>query len=177
MNKILQFLSLLFVLAVPLTVFAESSDKGYIEAVVALPKYTETSGFSATPTVGLVRVGTNLSDNIAIEGLAGTTVINATDSTGHYIAKIDSMFGAYVKAKTSIGNDIQIFGRIGGVYLSGNAYISGAYQVASGTGFSYGGGAQYDFSAKTYVTIDYMSYYSALGVTVSGPSIGIGMKF
>jgi opacity protein-like surface antigen len=54
---------------------------------------------------------------------------------------------------------------------------SNAVLVANGSGFSYGAGLQYNLSSTIYLTADYMSYYSATGVTVAGPAGGVGMKF
>jgi hypothetical protein len=173
--KSLSLIALASILAIPFSASAESADKGYIEAVAAAPKYTESGGGWATPVVGLVRIGANLSDIIAIEAFAGTTVVSA--KVGNAVFRFDSVFGAYVKAKTYIGSDLEIFGRVGGASASASVTGSGFVAVANGSGFSYGGGIQYNLTNTTYLTADYMSYYSATGVTVAGPAAGIGMKF
>jgi hypothetical protein len=150
--------------------FADNSDFSYIETAIALPQYTE-PGYYFTPVVGVVRIGANLNKNIALETMIGTTISNAT--SGRFTLRYDSVYGAYLKAKSASG----IFGKIG--FASANASVSGygAYAVASGSSASYGIGIQLDLPDATYFVIDYMSYYSAQGITVSGPSAGIGVTF
>jgi hypothetical protein len=190
MNKNLTLISLLFALSTPLAASAEGAEKIYIEYAASATKYTASNGWWMQPVVGLVRLGTPINESISIEGLIGTTVINAKDTRGNYVGKIDSMLGAYVKAQKLMADNFQIFGRIGGTYFSGNVYIptsstdalgntttSGYYAVASDSSLSYGVGVQYDLSANNYLTLDYMSYYSSKGATIAGPTAGFGMKF
>jgi opacity protein-like surface antigen len=51
------------------------------------------------------------------------------------------------------------------------------YGWSSGSDFSYGGGAQFNFTKNVYGQVDYMSYYNKNNVTAVAPSISVGYKF
>jgi len=164
----------LFALTMSLAASAQTDGKTYLELAYGAIKYQE-PGAWATPGVGMIRLGSNIDKNISLEGLIGTTITDAY--SGNVAFRFDSVFGGYIKARTDIGPNAQVFGRLGFTQGTATASVPSYAVSGSDSGLSYGVGAQFDFASKTYVIIDYMSYYSNSGVSASGISGGIGIKF
>lgn len=80
-------------------------DKAYVELGVATV-ITRDSGFSARNSIALVRAGYNFNKNFSGEVIAG----GGDDASGYYGStnvtfKINSVYGAYLKAKTEVTLD------------------------------------------------------------------------
>ena len=160
------------------TAFSGETSPYYIEAGFGAIQYKE-SGVTATPGVGTLRFGMNIDDHLSAEGVVGTTVINATGyiSGTPLTVKYDSIYGIYLKAKTEVAPNLELFGRLGYVHATITASIPSFSASSSGSDLSYGIGAQFNFTPTVYGQLDYMSYYNKNGATANGPTIGIGMKF
>jgi hypothetical protein len=172
-------------LILPLTILslcgaaqAEEPSKYYVEAAYGAIRYDEASAY-ATPGVGTLRFGVNFDKNISAEFLVGTTITDARFFVGAtpVTVKYDSIYGAYLKAKTEVAPNLDLFARLGFMHASISASVPGASASAGGSDISYGVGAQFNFNQSMYGLVDYMSYYSKNGATAKGPSIGLGVKF
>jgi hypothetical protein len=161
---------------------SQGEEKAYAEfGVIALR--TEESGFSANNAVGLLRVGYNFDKNFSGEVVAGGGM---NDASGYYGStfvtfKVNSVYGAYLKAKTEVTPDLEIFARLGVLHVdvtatAANAYVS-AWANSYDNSVSFGAGAQYNFSKTVYGQADYMSYYNKSGTSSNGPSVSLGYQF
>lgn len=157
---------------------AEDSSKYYVEAGYGAMQLKE-YGLTATPGVGTLRFGVNLNTNLAVEGLVGTTIVSAKGYVGAtpLTVKYDSIYGVFLKAKTEIAPNLDVFARLGYIHATISAAIPGYSASAGGSDISYGIGAQYSFTPTVYGLVDYMTYYNKNGATVNGPSVGLGLKF
>jgi len=168
----------LSILSLGSAAFAEESSKYYAEANLGSIKYSE-AGYYASPVVGSLKFGMNIDKNLAVEGLLGTTISNANFNIGvtPVSVKYESIYGVFLKAKTEIAPNLDVFARLG--YIHATISASTAFGSASkgGSDFSYGIGAQYNFTPTIYGQLDYMSYYNKNGATANGPSAGLGLKF
>ena len=144
---------------------------------------TEDSGLAFIHPVAIVSVGYNFNKNFAGEVVAGTSM---SDDSRYYgatrvTASIDSIFGAYLKAKTEVAPDLEIFARLGILHANisasaSNGFYSGSAS-ASDNSFSFGAGVQYNFTKTIYGQVDYMSLYNKGGTSSQGPSASIGFNF
>jgi len=157
---------------------ADESSKYYVEAGYGAIQYKE-SGLTATPGVGTLRFGVNIDKHLSVEGLLGTTITDATGLIGTIplTIKIENVYGVYLKAKTEIAPNLQVFGRLGYMHATISASIPGYSLSQGGSDVSYGIGAQYSFTPTIYGQLDYMSYYNKNGATANGPSVSLGLKF
>lgn len=158
--------------------FAEESSKYYVEANLGSIKYSQ-PGFYANPAVGIFKLGVNIDKNFSVEGALGTTIVNADGNVGGipFTVKYDSIYGVFLKAKTEIASNLDLFARVGYTHATISVTSSLGSVSAGGSDFSYGIGAQYNFTPTVYGQLDYMSYYNKNGATANGPSIGLGLKF
>lgn len=166
------------ILAISSTAMAQADSKYYGEISYGGLKYSE-PGFWARPGVGTAKFGINLDKNFSVEGMIGTTINDATGTIYGYSAsaKYDNIYGAYLKAKTSIADQFEVFGRVGFTSAKASVTVAGRTYSDSSSDFSYGVGLQYNFDKNWYGQVDYMSYYNKNSATVKGPSVGVGYKF
>ncbi len=145
-------------------------------------KYSEPS-ISMTPTAARVIVSQDVSENLAIEGMAAAGLSNGnTTYSGVGISlKLDNAYGVYVKPKLKVNDSVEVFGRAGYTRISGNATLTGSRGSLvldmDGGDTSFGIGAKFAISKTTYAVIDYMSYYSKDRITVKGYTFGLGMAY
>ena len=161
---------------------SQGEEKAYTELGVAAIR-TEVGGFSAINSVGIIRLGYNFDKNFSGEVVAGGGINSDSFYYGStYVTfKVNSVYGAYLKAKAEVSPDLEIFARLG--ILHSDATVTASNWAASywGNGYdnsvSFGAGAQYNFAKTVYGQVDYMSYYNKSGITSAGPSASIGVKF
>lgn len=172
MKKIL----ILIALAASANVMAQSFDNVYAELGYAVTKLNINN--SSGPKMAVAKLGYNINDYVAIEGLLGTTL-----KSGHFPlegvsvgAKLN-MYGAYVKAKMPVGNKFDVFAKVGVVRTKTESDVLGEIYSSALNNFSYGVGVQYYFNKSLYGQLDYMSYYNAHGTSISGPALAVGFKF
>jgi hypothetical protein len=158
-------------------VYAEDN-KTYIELSGVYGKYQETNGWFTTG-MGALKLGVNLTDNFSIEGLVATSLADTNFYVGTTLvsARIDNIYGGYLKVKAPASSSVDFFGRIG--VAGGQVSASTTYGSSwlSDTGLSYGGGVDIKLEEKSYVSIDYTSYYNKSGISVRGFGIGYGFRF
>jgi len=154
--------------------------KPYLEGSYAWPKM-ETSGFSATAGVGIVRAGINFDRFVALEafGAFGTSDANGGVYGIPVSLKLNSAYGAYIKGQYPVAPHFELFVRAG--WLHASVEVTDKYYGLSGSSsdssFSYGGGVQVPFGNGWYAQGDYMSYYSKNSDSIRGLSVGLGYRF
>ena len=145
-------------------------------------KLKGTSGgttLEASPSALGATIGYEVHENVAVEamGIFGISDDTVKGTSIAAKAKINSSYGLFVKPKTMLGENFEIFGRLG--YMNSKATVSGAGFSSSTTGssFAYGLGANYYVSKTTYLTVNYMNLYNKDSVKIDGLTFGLGMKF
>ena len=154
------------------------NDQFYAELNYAHPT-GEGYGYSITPSVIAGRFGMKFTDRLAGELLLGTAARgDSTNVDGVSVnVKIKNVVGLYLKGTLPVADKFSVFGRVGYTRAKIQGSALGVTVSDSDSGFSYGVGAQYDFTNQVYGMLDYMSYYDRNGTTIRGPAIGVGMKF
>lgn len=168
--------------ALAFTAASAQAEGSYLELGYGAMKYSE-PGISLTPTAARVIYGQDMSENLAIEGMAAAGISNGnTTYSGVGITlKLDNAYGVYIKPKLKINDSVEVFGRAGYTHISGTATATGNRGSLtldmSGGDTSFGIGAKVAISKNIYAVVDYMSYYSKDKVTVKGYTFGLSMPF
>jgi opacity protein-like surface antigen len=154
----------------------------YAEVGYSALKYKEDDGqLSASFKPGALRgiVGYEVSPNLAVEGMLAFGVKNDTTNFMNVNVKgeLQNAYGVYVKPKIKVGDNLELFGRLGWTHAKIKASAQGFSISDNGSDVSYGAGLSYSFSRNTYVSADYMNYYDKEGVKIDGFTVGIGFKF
>lgn len=145
------------------------------------------SGISVNP--GMVRgtLGFNVNPYLAVEGMLGFGA-QKDSSNGNFggvpinvETDVRHMFGLYVKPKVMLGQNLELFGRLGytDTRLRSSAAIPGfnTTDTSSGSDWSYGLGANFNFMPQAYVGVDYMRYYNKNDVKLDGVTLSVGYRF
>ncbi len=152
------------------------SNQGYYGEVgyTALNIKNNANGFDITPKLARLIAGKEINKSLAVEGTYAFTasndsaVVNSTKYTGKA-----SFFGAYLKPKLEITQDIEAFARVGALHTKyedeGSSF--------SKTKLSYGIGVQAQFNKDVYGQLDYMNYGKKDGVTAKGFTVSMGTRF
>jgi len=155
---------------------AEPTDSSYVEASYAFPKISGGGGSINQGDI-VVRGGYNFNRNLGVElmGLAGVS----SEKIGGLTIKVDSAYGAYLKARFEAAPHLELYARAGWAHLnfSTNAFTGPGPNTGSDSSFSYAAGAQYLFNRNWYVQGEYLSLYDKDGITINGPAIGMGYRF
>ena len=124
-------------------------------------------------------VGYNVHPNVAVEGMLAFGVKEDDVSVGGVNAevKLKNALGLYVKPKVNVGEAFEVFGRLGYTRAKVEASVGALSGSGSESGFSYGLGANFAFSPRAYVGIDYMRYLKEDGVKTDGFTVGVGYRF
>jgi hypothetical protein len=147
--------------------------KNYVEVGYGWAAY-EVEGWRFVPKIMKFNVGKKVLDNLAVEGMAAFGVSDS--SIGGLTLKADNAFGAYVKPFVNLGENAELFGKIGFTRFTGT--LSGLASAAgSDSGFSYGGGAAFKFDDSVALVGDYMVYYDNQGVQIHGFTTGFRFGF
>lgn len=150
----------------------------YIEFGGIYARYQEPSGWFSSG-IAMARIGVNINEWIAIEGMAGTSLTDTNFYVGSTLvsARFDRVAAVHGKFSAPLNTSTSVFGRMG--IASGQVSANTAYGSAwaSGVDLSYGGGVQVDLNSTQYILVDYMSYYRKNGVTSNGLGATFGMRF
>ncbi|GGF63481.1 porin family protein [Alteromonas lipolytica] len=122
----------------------------------------------------LGRVGTQLTDYVALEARLGTGV--SDDSLYGVELELNYMYGLYAKAGFE-NNGFYPYVVLG--YTKGEleASYGGYHENASDSDLSYGAGIDYAFTDRVSGNIEYMSYLDKDGYELNGFSAGFTYKF
>lgn len=109
---------------------------------------------------GMVRltVGKELTPNIALEGQLGAGT-STNSLVGNLVGvKVDSMVGAFVKAKYDVTPQVEVFGKMG--YARGNftAHVGNMQVRAHDSDAAYAVGAKIALSKTSSIGVDYTQY-------------------
>ncbi len=171
--KLVPIVAALFV-----TTASAQNGAAYAEIGGVYARYSEPAAWF-TSGVANLKLGYNINENFAIEGMVGRSLVDTNFYAGstRVSARIDNMISGYVKVKAPLSQNAEIFGRFGFTNGSISANTRFGSGWVSGSSASYGGGVQFNTSTNTYFTLDYMSYYNGNGVSVTGAGANIGFKF
>lgn len=130
---------------------------------------------------GMLRAifGWEASPYVAIEAMGAFSVNDDTVRVGgtNVDLKVEHAWGLYVKPKMKLGDDVEVFGRLG---FAENRIKASAGNISisdTGNDVSYGLGLKYAFSKTVYGAVDYMRYYDKDSVKIDGFTLGLGYKF
>jgi opacity protein-like surface antigen len=162
--------------------FAQSQankDSGfYAELGLAQAYYKESFG-NINNTNGFLKAGYSNKKNVSAEVMGATNINSASFTYGTALinAKVSNAYGGYGKFSLPVNDDFSLFVRLG--VTSARVDIASGYGSAwsSGSDFSYGAGAQFNFTKSVYGQVDYMSYYNKNNISIQAPSLSIGYRF
>ena len=168
--------ALLAVLATGTVSSQSMPNQGYYGEVgyTALKIKNDSNGFDITPKLARLIVGKEINKGLAVEGTYAFTASNDSAAVNgtKYTGKA-SLFGAYLKPKFEIAQDVEVFARVGALHTKyedeGSSF--------SKTKLSYGIGVQTQFTKDVYGQVDYMNYYKQDGMTGKGFTISVGTRF
>lgn len=153
------------------------------------PLDVRSSGLTLKPSAVRAGVGYQLHPNLDVEGLAlfRANTDNAGASVGGVPVNVDvrikPSIGLFAKPKMTLGDRLDLFGRLGWMdtRLSNNASlpgVSGSYGEG-GNDFAYGLGANWRFGRTNamYLGLDWMRYHDKDAVRVDGWAASLGMRF
>jgi len=133
---------------------------------------------NSNPAVLRATLGYDMSPNLAVEGMIGTSLTEGKETVSGIPVKlkISNLWGVYVKPKMKITDSFELFGRFGYAGMKATATASAFGQSASasedGSDVSYGVGASYAISPQMSISADFMKYDD-----VDAFAIGFGFKF
>ena len=140
-------------------------------------------GIKASPSAIRGILGYELNPNLAIEGMVAFGMSDATvkvngQSVPGVKMEIDNAVGVYIKPKTKLNDNVEIFARAGFARVKGTLSAVGfGTETNSENSFSYGAGLSYAINPATALNVDYMQYLSKDGFKVNGFTFGVGFKF
>ena len=136
------------------------------------------------PTSAIVRIGYGFVDNFAVEGRAGFGLSDDRTQTGDADVDIESIFSGYLVGYLPVANRFSVYGLAGYsvVDTEVTAIASGNSITGDGDGFSYGIGAEADFTDSISGYVEYIEYpdgetESNDSYDVTGATIGAKYSF
>ena len=154
----------------------------YVEASLNSLNYSQT-GLTLNPTALRAILGKNLGPNFGYEALVafGTSNGEKTVDCTKAIAKIDPIFGGYIKARKELAPGLEVFARFGAASvvkkLSGTYYEKPDPINERMGSLSYGLGVKIGVTRDASFVADYMSYYNRKQESIDGYSLGLALDF
>ena len=178
-------------LSTSLCAMAQSSGQGlkpplaktdaYVEVSLNSLNYAQT-GLRLSPTALRTIVGKNMGPTFSYEGMLafGTSQGSNTIDAKSAAAKIDPLFGAYLRARKELATGLEVFGRVGAASVVKN--LDGAYFASEASskrmgGLSYGLGVKIRINRNASFVTDYTSYYNRREETIDGVSLGLAIDY
>jgi hypothetical protein len=179
-------------LVLSLSALAQSSGQGlkatalaprdaYVEVSLNSVNYTQ-PGMRLSPTALRTLVGKQVSSTFSYEGMlaVGTSQGSTTTGTGWAAAKIDPIFGGYLKARRELAPGLEVFGRLGAASmvkkLDGKYFGDSPITERMGS-VSYGLGVKIRINRETQFVTDFTSYYNRKQETIDGLSLGLAFDY
>ena len=158
--------------------YAQLEPKAYAEFSYA-HIHVNTGGYSSKPALGIIIVGLDLNEYLAVELLGATGTHNGSFKYAEntFVIDVDSALGGYLKVGGEVGPKLRLFGKIGVIRSRVTASSPPEFFSQTETNISYGAGIEYNFSDVVYLQSNYISYYNAHGKTAHGPAIAFGFRF
>ena len=141
----------------------------------------EAPGLGSSPKYDTITaiVGYKFHPNVSGEAFLGTGTSTENVTVGGVTvgSEIGNSYGLFVKPHMMLTDQVELFGRLG--YVSTELEISagGFSDSDSDSSFAYGAGANYHFTDTFYGQFAYTSFYDKDNETISGYTLGVGMKF
>jgi hypothetical protein len=174
----LSVLPCLLALAAP--AMAADTGKTYAE-LSGVYTFVSDSGFDAYPGALKLSLGHELTNWLALEGYAGTGIVDANFNVGaaNVNVQIDNFYGAYLRPFYRSSEGYEVFARAG--YFHGQLSVSAVGPgvalggpVSDGS-FSFGVGGAIPLTDSTRLTLDWTRYYQGGSTTING--VGAGLRF
>jgi len=144
----------------------------------SLVEYDEAGFDSVEPTALVLRLGNELTPNLAVEGRIGFGVSDdSIDVLGTTVdVEVDQFFGVYVRGIAPLGS-VALYGLIG--YTDGelSAKANGITVSADDSDMSYGVGADFALSKASAINVEWASLLSTSDYDVTALSIGYRHNF
>jgi hypothetical protein len=140
----------------------------------------ETSGAGARSDLLRGIVGYNFHPNAAAEAMLGIGIRDSGSTTLLGVPadlKVKHVFGAYVKPKLQLTDNIEVFGRLGLAQTRHSISTALASRTDRDWDLSYGVGLNFNINPQTYVGLDWMSYLDKGSSQVDGMTLSVGMRF
>ena len=153
------------------------------------PLDVRSSSLTLKPSAVRAGIGYQLHHNLDVEGLAlfRANTDNATASVGGVPTNVDVRMkpsvGLFAKPKMTLGERLDVFGRLGWMdtRVSHSASLPGASASFSdgGNDFAYGLGANWRFGRTNamYLGLDWMRYHDKDALRVDGWTASLGLRF
>jgi predicted porin len=158
----------------------------YVEALYSATSITSNQSVGRIETkpdmIGLL-AGYEMSPNLAFEGLFSTglsgsdTTLNGSSQRSPVDTKIDRYFGVFVKPKMKLSQATELFGRLGRVDGKTSSSTATSSTTDTGSNWAYGVGANYQLTAKTYMTGSFLKTATKDGVKSDTLSVGVGYRY
>lgn len=184
------------------TIAATLSAAAGVQAQTALPAYVE-AGYTALEyrgdglpglKLGAARaiVGLAVHPNVAVEAVLATGLKSDTvqNRSIEVTAKVDNLYGVFVKPRFNPLPQLELFGRLGYVKTRLKASVASLLLGPAGQGpgsklreagsegdAAYGIGLACSFAHDAYLSADYLSYFDKDGAKAGGVSLGVGFRF
>lgn len=140
----------------------------------------EEQGVSVDLDLGVIagHAGYKFNENFAIEGELGFGVSDEEFSDGVNNASIgiNYLLGVYGVGTLPVGENVELFGRVGVVQAEAEAELNGFSTSESETGFAAGVGADFTFGEGLYIRGEY-TRYDIEELQADAFAIGIGYRF
>lgn len=178
MKKIIRILSVSALLATS----AAAQAQVYVEGAYAPLTIKDSEvALKAKPAALTGIVGYNLHPNLDVEGFLGLGVKKSEftfngAATGVNV-DISSSIGAFLKPKTMLTNEIEVFARLGYARSKSKVTSASMSQSDSEGSFAYGLGGNYYLNRQAYLTASYMSLFNKDNMKATGFNFGVGYKF
>lgn len=145
--------------------------------------------FSVEPKTMMVTLGSNINENMAIEGKLGLGILDDSISeSGDSVSfKVENSIGAYVKGLAPLNESVKLYGLIGISRVSIEVSVDSSSFGVSGsesmdeTGLTYGFGMLVRVGQSAGLAIEYKSLFDGdmeeIDTSVTGFSIGYQSTF
>ena len=175
-----------FLALVSSTTFAQTSgvyaEVGY--TMLSTSASVDGGTLASDPTMLRLMVGTEINENLALEGMAGFGMSNdevrvngiSLSSLVSTSFKVRSAYGIFIRPKTMLNDSVELFGRLGYTKANYSMAVASVNLSDSESGFSYGVGASYKLTEAAKITVDYTSYVSDVADT-DGITFGLRYSF
>ncbi len=149
----------------------------YLGAQYAIGSYNEPGIDAINPTMVILRGGSRLHKNFAIEGRIGTGVTSDTLEGTVLELSVESLYGVYGLAILPVNEDVSFYGLIG--YSKGTLKLSipGDSITDSDSGTSIGLGVDFVISPTMTLNAEYVSYIDGDLYDFTAVAVGLTSKF
>ena len=163
-------------LAAVLAMGATAANAGNTYAEVGYAAVSgEGNGLSVDWGAIRANIGTNLTDNLAVEFMATTGLSDANVGAGQI--NLDHSWGFFLKPKTKMNDKLEIYGNLGYVNTELTATGPGGWANVRENSFSYGAGLAFSVNPSTAIVLDVTRLYDKDDTTLDSVSLNARFAF